>query len=179
MLAWLTLAAGTFVSEDLTCISAGLLVQRGVMNPVAAISACAVGILVGDVGLWAIGRVFGTAAFSWPWVARHLRTRGVEQLREWLQAHAAVAILSSRFVPGARLPLYVVAGVAGLPGSRFACWASVAALLWTPVLVLGTAMLGDVVSTRAFAAATTSWTPALAAGAITALAASGWRRVTS
>jgi membrane protein DedA with SNARE-associated domain len=55
---------GTFASEDLTCIATGLLIQRGQVGVSAGILACTAGIFVGDVGLWAIGRVFGRAALA-------------------------------------------------------------------------------------------------------------------
>ena len=161
MLALLSLAFGTLISEDLTCIAAGVLIQRGAIDAFSAISVCAVGILVGDVGLWAVGRIFGQVALTWPWIARHLESDAVELLRSWLKEHAASAILGSRFIPGARLPLYLIAGVVRMPCRVFALWASVAALLWTPLLVLATAALGDAVVTRLSGAIGATWLPSL------------------
>jgi len=140
--ALLSLAFGTLISEDLTCISAGLLIQRGAVDPVAGVLACAAGIWIGDIALWAIGRVFGQVALSWPWIARHVAGRGVEHFRGSLRAHAGSAILGSRFLPGARLPLYVIAGVLRMPCAVFAMWAAVAALLWTPLLVIAAVTVG-------------------------------------
>lgn len=143
MLTLLSLVAGTFVSEDLACITAGLLVERGEVGSASAIAACALGIFAGDVGLWAIGRVFGRAALEWRWMARRLDSDGLQQCRSWLDRHAGRTIVASRFLPGARLPLYVVAGFVGLPAAVFAGWALVGAVLWTPVIVLLAARLGD------------------------------------
>ena len=53
----LTLAAGTLVSEDLTCIAAGQFAARGVIHPLVAVGGCFAGIYLGDLGLWLIGRV--------------------------------------------------------------------------------------------------------------------------
>ena len=138
----LSLAFGTLISEDLTCISAGLLIRRGAVDPVAGVLACAAGIWIGDVALWAVGRVFGQAALRWPWIARHAAGRGVEHFRCSLRNHAGSAIVGSRFLPGARLPLYVIAGVLRMPCGLFALWAAVAALLWTPLLVIAAVTLG-------------------------------------
>jgi membrane protein DedA with SNARE-associated domain len=157
----LSLALGTLISEDLTCISAGVLIQRGTVDPVSAIVACATGILAGDIALWAIGRLFGEVALTWTWVGRHLEKRGIEPLRRWLQDHAASAILWSRFLPGTRLPLYVTAGVFRMPCALFACWAAVGALLWTPTLVLATAKLGDAAVLRLPGSLFAAWAPAL------------------
>jgi membrane protein DedA with SNARE-associated domain len=161
----LSLALGTVISEDLTCISAGVLIQRGTIDPMSAILACAVGILAGDIGLWAVGRLFGQVALTWGWVARRLENDTVEVLRSWLQNHAASAILWSRFLPGTRLPLYVIAGVVRIPCRLFAWWAAVGALLWTPILVLATATLGDAVVLGITGSPSATWLPRIAAAA--------------
>jgi membrane protein DedA with SNARE-associated domain len=140
---WLVLIAGTFASEDLTCVAAGLLIQRGDLSIVPGILACVVGIFVGDVALWGLGRGVGRAVLAWPWVARHLRGRAWTDFSEWLKRHAAGAIVASRFMPGTRLPLYVVAGVVRVPAAVFVLWSFIAAGLWTPTLVLLAAALGE------------------------------------
>lgn len=143
MLTILVIIAATFVSEDATCIATGVLIQRGHVGIFAGIVACLAGIYVGDLGLWAIGRFSGAAALRWRWTARHLSHQAVLDARGWLERHAAGAIVGSRFLPGTRCALYVVAGVLRLPAAVFAWWSLIAALLWTPTLVLLSASLGD------------------------------------
>jgi membrane protein DedA with SNARE-associated domain len=143
MLTFLSLMFATFVSEDLACISAGLLIQHGQTSASSAVAACALGIFAGDLGLWSIGRVFGRAALAWPWIAGSLRSTRGDDLRRWLERHACQAILASRFLPGTRLPLYVIAGLIELPAHVFATWALLGTLLWTPAVVLLTAIFGD------------------------------------
>lgn len=166
VVAFLSLFFGTFVSEDLACITAGLLIQRGELGVASAIAACASGIFVGDVGLWAAGRVAGRAALAWPRVARQLRHRRVEELRLWLERHAAGAIVGSRFLPGTRMPLYVVAGVLKLPAIVFAGWALVGTILWTPTLVLLTASLGHAFVEHVATVVGAGWVGRAIAGAI-------------
>jgi membrane protein DedA with SNARE-associated domain len=129
------LMAATLVSEDLTCITAGLLVRDGRLGFVAATTACAAGILVGDIGLWGAGRLCGPALRRWPGLSRYAARLPLDEMRRWLDEHAALAMLASRFLPGTRLPLYVCAGIAGLPLQRFTLWAAVAVAIWTPILV--------------------------------------------
>ena len=155
------LALGTFLSEDLTCIAAGLLIQRGELTVTAGMVGCTVGIFAGDFGLWVIGRLFGATALAWPWTARRLTHRRAEDLRAWLERHAAGAIVASRFMPGTRLPLYLIAGVLRMPGGVFAVWAFVASLLWTPTLILLTAALGDAFVTRVRPLVGVGWTAGL------------------
>jgi membrane protein DedA with SNARE-associated domain len=159
MLTLVSLVFGTFVSEDLACVTAGLLVQRGEIGAPAAILACTLGIFAGDVGLWGAGRLFGCAALAWPWVGRQLRQERFTELRLWLERHAGRAIVASRFLPGTRLPLYLIAGILDLPGGVFATWALVGTLLWTPALVLATAGLGEVFTSRVTSLADLNWVP--------------------
>ena len=159
MLAFLSLVVGTFVSEDLACVTAGLLIQRGDISAPAGILACTLGIFVGDVGLWGAGRVFGRAVVAWPWVRRHLPQKRFSELGSWLEGHAAGAIVASRFLPGTRLPLYLIAGVLELPVGVFAGWALVGAVLWTPALVLATARLGDALTGLVSPLISIGWVP--------------------
>ena len=162
MFTLLAIALGTFASEDLTCISTGLLIQRGENGLAPGIVACTVGIFVGDVGLWALGRFFGRAALAWPWTARRLGGPAVQDARRWLDRHAAGAIVGSRFLPGTRFALYVMSGVLRLPGPVFAFWSLVAAVLWTPTIVLLTATLGDVFVARIAPVTGAGWLPRIA-----------------
>jgi membrane protein DedA with SNARE-associated domain len=159
MLIFVSLAFGTFVSEDLACVTAGLLIQRGEIGAPAAILACTLGIFIGDVGLWGVGRLFGRAVLAWPWVGRQVGQQRFTELRSWLERHAGRAIVASRFLPGTRLPLYLIAGVLELPAAVFATWALVGTLLWTPALVLTTADLGEVFTSRVAALSGLNWVP--------------------
>lgn len=143
MLTLVVIVLGTFISEDATCIATGLLIQRGEVGLTPGILACVIGIYVGDLGLWAVGRVCGRALDRWRWAARRLSHQRVTDARDWLERHAAGAIVGSRFLPGTRSVLYVTAGVLRLSIVVFAIWSLIAALLWTPTLVLLSASLGD------------------------------------
>lgn len=129
-------AAATFVSEDLTCIASGLLARRGDISIPVALLGCTLGIFLGDVGLWLVGRLGGRRALKWKWLQRKLPVKKLEQVGGWIDDHAGRAIITSRFVPGTRLPLYVAAGMLGRNHLRFFAWFAVAALLWTPFIVL-------------------------------------------
>ena len=166
MLTFFSLAAATLLSEDLTCITAGLLIQQGAIGAAAGVAACTLGIFAGDVGLWAVGRLGGRAVVRWPWLARRIGNAGMETLRSWIADHAGQAILASRFLPGTRLPLYVVAGLAGLPGLVFARWALLATVLWTPAFVMLTAVFGDTFVRGVSPVIGSAWVANLGAAAI-------------
>src|SRR5262249_45437452 len=115
---------------------------------------------------WAVGRVFGSALLRWRWTSRRLSDQRVRDARDWLERHAAGAIVGSRFLPGTRGVLYVTAGVLGLPGAGFAAWSRPAALLWTPTLVLLTASLGDAFVARVSPVVGSAWSSRVAAALV-------------
>ncbi|HJZ71593.1 MAG TPA: VTT domain-containing protein [Vicinamibacterales bacterium] len=166
MLTWLGIVLGTFVSEDATCIATGLLIQRGEIGLTSGILACLAGIYLGDLGLWGAGRLFGGTAVRWQWAARRLSHAAVHDARACLDRHAAGAIVASRFLPGTRFVLYVTAGVLGLPGVVFATWSFIAAVLWTPTLVLFSASLGDAFAVRASPIVSSPWSSRVAAALV-------------
>ena len=156
-----TLALFTFVSEDLACVAAGALIARGQVSATGGILSCAIGIFAGDFGLWAIGRFGGDTARRWPWLARRLQAPALDAGARWLDRHAGTAIVASRFTPGARLPLFIAAGLARMSPGRFGGWTAIAVAMWTPAVVLASARAGQA---GAQAGAAASW-PLLAAGA--------------
>ncbi|MCG3127236.1 MAG: hypothetical protein CHACPFDD_02094 [Phycisphaerae bacterium] len=139
------ISAATFVSEDATCIATGLLIHSDQLNWALGLGACVLGIFLGDLGLWLAGRVFGRRMLGWRWVSTRLPASRAEHWGRWFDRRGWTAVLAARFLPGTRLPVYVAAGILGQRAGRFALWALLAALLWTPVLVLVVAALGEVV----------------------------------
>jgi membrane protein DedA with SNARE-associated domain len=152
-----SLAFSTFVSEDLACIAAGVLIARGDVSPMGGVLACALGIFAGDCGLWALGRL----AASCPWLcmlpicrSAHLqvgRSPWGARLRAGLSASgfssaasSGPLLVASRFTPGTRVPLYVSAGLVRVPFRRFGIWTGLAVALWTPAVVLASAQAGGV-----------------------------------
>lgn len=140
---FLLLAAATLVSEDLTAISAGLLVAQGRIGFVAAAAACFAGILIGDVLLFWAGRLLGR-----PWTRRapfrwFLTEERIEASSAWLRRRGAAVIFASRFMPGLRLPTYFAAGVLRTGFLRFLTYFAAAVAVWTPLLVGLSSWLGE------------------------------------
>jgi membrane protein DedA with SNARE-associated domain len=155
-----TLILATLVSEDAACLAAGALIARGDVSAPLGIGACTFGIFAGDMGLWALGRAGGRILAS-KWFHRRIPVQRLDEARLWLERHSGRAILLSRFTPGARLPMYVVAGLLRISPLRFAAWTLCASLLWTPIVILAAAQAAD--------AAGQLVVPALAVAAVAAL----------
>lgn len=144
-----SLALGTLVSEDLTSIGAGLLARTGTVGLGPAILACTMGVYLGDLALWAVGRVVGRRVFAWRCVATRVSAPAVAQAIDALERHLGLAVITSRFLPGTRLPLYLAAGIWGRRPGAFTLWSLVAVLLWTPLLVWLASLFGRTVAARA------------------------------
>lgn len=143
----LLLALATFVSEDLTCVSAGLLVARGTLGYFSATLGCLAGIVCGDFLLFFAGKLLGRRALSQPPLKWFVKASAIARGRQWFEREGARVILLSRFLPGSRLPTYVAAGSLNLSFWKFAGYFLLAAALWTPALVGLAALLGGKVMT--------------------------------
>jgi len=140
---FILIVAATLVSEDLACIGAGLLVARGTLTFASGFSAAFFGIVIGDVLLYALGRGLGRSIvrrgpFRW-FLPEEKLLRG----SEWFKRRGIKVIFTSRFVPGTRLPTYVAAGVLKAPFWSFLVYFLVASLLWTPIMVGLSSVLGN------------------------------------
>lgn len=131
----LGLVLGTFVSEDLASISAGLLARDGAVGLAPAIAACVAGVYLGDLGLWALGRVLGRRVLRLGWVAGRGDAATLASVGMRLDDRLGLAVLASRFLPGSRLPMYLALGVCGQRPLAFVAWSLLAVVIWTPTLV--------------------------------------------
>jgi membrane protein DedA with SNARE-associated domain len=162
-----SLALATLASEDLAAGSAAVLAGGGQINVYAATGAVAIGIYAGDLLLFACGRASTRVAALRSWVAGRWSHEQLEGLTRNLDRRLGAAIVTSRFVPGTRLPLYVAAGMFSRRPAAFCVWTLVAVSMWTPLLVAGVMALGPAIEPAA--PWYLAWTPVavvLVAGAI-------------
>jgi membrane protein DedA with SNARE-associated domain len=137
----LVLMLGTFVAEDSATLAAALLVSEGRVSYEVAFGALLVGILLSDMGLYALGRLVGPRVITWGLVS----AERLEQATYWFQRNIIVAVLVTRCMPGLRMATYVASGIfrASLP--KFALAVCFASVVWL-VLVM---WLGDQISKAA------------------------------
>ena len=139
----LLIALATLASEDLTCITTGVLVAQGRLSFVWGTLACVLGIFFGDLLLFLCGRVAGRAALRWTVLQKFITPAKVDRASAWLSEKGMAVILLSRFTPGLRLTMYFAAGLLKTRFWRFASMFLVASAIWTPLLVGSTAVLGE------------------------------------
>jgi membrane protein DedA with SNARE-associated domain len=139
----LLLAFATLVSEDLTCISAGLLVARGTMSFWSASSACLIGIYCGDLLLYALGKILGSSMLARAPLRWFITSGDVNRAKTWFEVKGVKVVFLSRFLPGSRLPTYVASGLLGVNFWKFSFYLLGAAAIWTPLVVLFSSGLGQ------------------------------------
>lgn len=126
----------TFVSEDLTCIAAGLMSRVGKLDLVVALFGCWIGIFLGDLLLWLSGRLMSGPFKRIAFFSRRFPPERFLRWEQWLKRNGWSVILLSRFVPGTRFFTYTGAGFVGGGAGFFALRALFAGFLWTPFPVL-------------------------------------------
>lgn len=139
-LAWAVFFA-TFILEDLAIATAAVLCVQGYLGIPAALVALFMGIVLGDLGLYYLGRL----ARQFDWARRFLQWRGVSNTASWLEKNQFSTLFTSRFVPGMRLPVYTLAGLCHLSMKRFLLIIVGANTLWVPFLFSLIVLLGEVV----------------------------------
>jgi len=133
----------TFVAEDPTCLAAGLLAAEGIIGFWWAALACTVGIFIGDMVLYSLGRWLGRGALRRAPLKWIVKEHEIDRMAGWFGSpRGMLVIVSSRFIPASRVPTFVTAGILRLGLPRLAMLLFTAALVWTPVLMLLGSTLG-------------------------------------
>ncbi|MCX6853911.1 MAG: VTT domain-containing protein [Verrucomicrobia bacterium] len=132
----LILALGTYVSEDLACITAGLMAANAQLNLGLGIVACAIGIWTSDMLLYAVGRGFRSGLLHGSWTERWALSSKLAIGEKLMAENSTHFLIASRFLPGSRLPGYLAAGALRYPFRKFMFILALAVAVWTPLLCL-------------------------------------------
>ena len=137
-----TILLATFVSEDLTIVSTGLLIGDGRLDLFLGVLSCFLGIFAGDLGLWFIGRSLHTPLKKISFLQfRHLQDR-LERTEHYFRKHGGKTLFASRFLPGTRFLVFTGSGLARMPFWKVAFWALLAGAIWAPLLIFLSAGIG-------------------------------------
>jgi membrane protein DedA with SNARE-associated domain len=126
----LAIVAGTFILEDGATVASAMAVQDGHIALPVALIALYLGIILGDIGLYGLGRL----ASEVPWAKRLIPPERHFRGRDWLERHVFKVVFVARFLPGVRLPTYTTCGFLHASFSRFVLAATGATLIWTSLL---------------------------------------------
>ncbi len=141
----LQIVLATHLSEDLTCISAGILAGQNYITVYLAFIACSVGILLADSLLYIIGRLAGRPALQkWP-LRWWIKPTAVEKAAYWFETRGSFVVILSRFLPGSRVPVFVSAGILAMPFAKYFWLIFFSSLVWTPVRIGLAMLLGELI----------------------------------
>jgi membrane protein DedA with SNARE-associated domain len=130
------LGALTFVQEDVPTVTAALLAAAGHLTWGAAFWGCFLGIWIGDALLYGIARVFGRPLLGRPFARRFFDAAVVQKSERWFEQRGAWLLVSSRFLPGSRLPTYLAAGFLKLHAGKFLLITAGAVGVWTTLIFI-------------------------------------------
>jgi membrane protein DedA with SNARE-associated domain len=128
----MAIIAGTFIHEDLATVVTGMLVADGVVNAWVALPSLYTGIVLGDIGLYWMGRLIAKNRLS----KRLSRGRRFSRLKVWLDERLVAGVFMVRFMPGLRMSAYTTYGFFAMPLRRFVISVVLAASIWTTALFL-------------------------------------------
>lgn len=137
-----TLGLLTFIQEDVPTVSSALLAAAGTLSWTTSFLGVFLGIWVGDALLYLLARRVGRPLLQRKWSKRFFNADAVSRSERWFSEKGTWLLVSSRFVPGTRLPTYLAAGFLRLPFSRFLVVTGVAVAFWTVGIFLLARWLG-------------------------------------
>ncbi|WP_243401303.1 DedA family protein [Leptospira harrisiae] len=140
----LSIFFATFVSEDLTCIAAGILAKEGKLSLSLAIFFTGLGIFVGDCILYFLGLAIRKGLVQWSFLTNlRQKIENGKFVGEW-KLHYRKSIFLSRFLPGTRLTLYLSSGFFALPFFPFLYTSFIAVSIWTTAFVTLVYLYGNI-----------------------------------
>jgi membrane protein DedA with SNARE-associated domain len=128
--AFLAIVLASLILEDAAAVLAGMAAADGRVSVAVALGSLFVGIAIGDIALYALGRFAARHPAARRWVALDR----VQEVRGWIDDKLIATVIATRFLPGARLPTYTACGFLGLSFPRFVVAVLLGVFAWTTVL---------------------------------------------
>jgi len=130
----------TLILEDLAITVSAVIASQADIHFMVPLSALFVGIILGDIGLYFLGRYGGRLKF----LQKYKKSSKAQAASTLLNKNLIAAIFISRCIPGMRLPTYSLIGGLEVPFILFVKVVLVAVSLWTAILFYLFYTLGDV-----------------------------------
>lgn len=125
-------ALGLPLPEEAILIAGGALVARGQLSFFGAVTSGFVGILVGDLMLYGLGRFFDRRLVDWLIRRGWLHEGKFRNAQARFHTFGRWLCVIGRFTPGIRMPVFLAAGVMKMSAIEFLLFDGVAALILTP-----------------------------------------------
>ena len=143
-LVYLCSVIAPFIQEDIAVIGAVTAILGKMGNPFGLFAAISIGLIMSDLWKYWLGR----AAITQDWARKYSDKPAVHKARDKLDKNMFKTIFVSRFLPGARIPLYIAAGFFKLPFSKFAASICVTAIFYIGLIYFLFLGLGEIAGER-------------------------------
>ena len=123
------------MAEEFVLLAGGVWVAAGVLDPFLMLLVTFLGVLIGDVFLFGLGRGVSKRLSRSPrftdWFAAKL-----ERGRPFFARYGSLTVFLARFIPGLRAPAFLLAGTMHMPLWRFVGIDTLASLIFVPALCI-------------------------------------------
>lgn len=137
------LLIGFFLPGDSLLFTIGVVAGAGDLNVYLIMALLIVAAIVGDAVGYTLGRQAGPRVFS-RGDSRFFRREHLLQTKAFYEKHGGKTIIYARFVPIVRTFAPFVAGVAGMPYTRFAAFNIIGGIGWVILMTMAGYFLGNV-----------------------------------
>ncbi|MCW1968691.1 MAG: alpha/beta fold hydrolase, partial [Anaerolineae bacterium] len=144
------LGVTALLSDELACVAAGLMVLQQRIDFLPAMLACLVGMFIGNLVVHRLGRSLPHDAaqrLPWRWL---IGPQALARSHAAFQQRPFRATLISRLAPAWHSPIALATGAYGVRTIKFAAYFLITALIWVPLLVGASALIGGNLATRWF-----------------------------
>ena len=137
------LLVGFFLPGDSLLFTVGVVAGAGQLNIFLINVILIIAAIVGDAVGYLLGRQTGPAIFDRP-DSRFFKREYLTRTQEFYEKHGGKTIIYARFVPIIRTFAPFVAGVAGMPYSRFAAFNVFGGIGWVIAMTMAGYFLGGI-----------------------------------
>lgn len=130
-------------SEDLACVAGGLLVASGIIDFWFAVLGACIGVLVPDVIIYFLGKWIGYPILQWIPFRWYIKEEDIVRAEQMYRMRGVEIIFATRFLPGTRLPVYLVSGMIRVKLTFFLFYFVLSMIIWAPLLVGISSLIGQ------------------------------------
>jgi membrane protein DedA with SNARE-associated domain len=126
---------GLPIPEELTLLTGGFFVHLGIARFYPILAVAFVGVLIGDLIIYSIGRRWGHGILTHQHLHKVFTESRLERVRQFFRDHGSKTIFVARFISGFRVAAFLAAGTMGVKPTQFLFLDFTAALVMIPLLV--------------------------------------------
>ncbi|MBV7387676.1 DedA family protein [Pasteurellaceae bacterium TAE3-ERU1] len=127
---------GVPIPEDITLVSGGIISGLGYANPHWMVVVGMLGVLLGDLLMYLLGRFYGVKILRFRLIKRFITFKRLQMVKSKFDRYGNRLLFIARFLPGLRTPVYIISGVTRRVGIlRFILIDFCAAIISVPIWV--------------------------------------------